>query len=290
MNKNKIAVIVDSSANLSDKTVQDYNIIVVNQPIMFGNHVYHENLDIDSDEFYRMLKMEKAHPTTSQISMREMQSLFQKLAEDGYEGALCIGLSGGMSGFINSVSATAPAIRELQVFPFDSRSVLAGTGNMAILAAQELDNGRDIHQVLVDLRKLRDQTEVYIAVNNVKGLQNLGNIASRGSVFSSLLGMRPILHMNKQGRLEMVGQEHQIAKAMDAIEEKLAEAVRDAKTPLLVTVIDANDRDRNMQWQTHLAERFPDLILESGEIGPYMGTYTGGKSVGLVWSEQIIIN
>ncbi|MDN6418397.1 MAG: DegV family protein, partial [Lactiplantibacillus plantarum] len=72
----KIAVVTESSANLKAQAVKDYQITVVNDPIMFGNHVYHENVDITTDQFYRLLKVEKEIPTISQISMPEMQVVF----------------------------------------------------------------------------------------------------------------------------------------------------------------------------------------------------------------------
>ena len=66
----KIAVVTESSADLKAQAVKDYQITVVNDPIMFGNHVYHENVDITTDQFYRLLKVEKEIPTISQISQR----------------------------------------------------------------------------------------------------------------------------------------------------------------------------------------------------------------------------
>lgn len=286
MNQSKTAIVIDSSANLSSEIVRRYNFTVVNQPIMFGKHVYHENVDIDSDEFYRMLKMEKSHPTSSQIPMKEMQKVFSNLADEGYESALCIGLSGGLSGFINSVSASVPTIKDLQVFPFDSGSILTGTGNMAILAANLLNNGVDIHEVLHQLRKYRAQTQVYIALNNVKELQNSGNISNRSSLVGSFFGMRPILTINKQGRLEMVGKERQIKNAMEAIDEILEKQLVDHNN-LSVTVVDANDPDRSMKWQSELSTKYPKMQVSACHIGPYVATYTGSKAIGLIWSPKL---
>lgn len=286
MNQSKTAIVIDSSANLDPAIARKYNITVVNQPIMFGKHVYHENVDIDADEFYRMLKLEKYHPTTSQIPIKEMQRVFAELAAKGYKAALCIGLSGGLSGFINSLSASVPVIKELQVYPYDSGSILAGQSNAAILAANLLDSGVDIHEVLRQLRKYRSQTEVYLAVNNVKELQISGNIASRTSLVSSFFGMRPILTINRQGRLEMVGKERKIKNAMEAISEIFAQQVVDYRH-LTVTVVDADDADRSMQWQSELKVQYSGLHVESCPIGPYVGTYTGSKAIGLIWSPKL---
>ncbi|AEV95692.1 DegV family protein [Pediococcus claussenii] len=287
MNPSKIAVVVDSSANLDPAIVRKHSIVVVNQPVMFGNRVYHENVDLDTAEFFRMLKSEKSHPVASQVSMHEMQGVFLNLAQQGYEGVLCVGISGGISGFINSVAATVPSIHDLQVFPFDSRSISVGTGNLAVKAAQLLQDGMDIHTVLDKLREIRENTYAYVAVNNIKELQNTGNIANRTSLIESFLGMRPILHVNANGRLEIVEKERQMSNAMEAIENILVGQVADYESNWLVTVIDANDLDRNVQWQGRLKELFPQLQIETGTIGPYIGTFTGNHAVGLVWSKIV---
>ncbi|MCQ9196270.1 DegV family protein [Pediococcus pentosaceus] len=286
MNQSKTAIVIDSSANIAPEIVRKYHFTIVNQPVMFGKHVYHENMDIDSDEFYRMLKLEKYHPTASQIPMKEMQEVFSNLAQAGYEAALCIGLSGGLSGFINSVSASVPAIKDLQVYLYDSGSILAGVEKVAILASHLLDNGVDIHEVLHQMRKYRRQTQAYIAVNNIKELQNMGNISNRTSLVGSFFGMRPILTINHQGRLEMVGKERQMKNAMEAIEEIFDKQLVD-HTNLVVTVIDANDVDRSMQWQSTLKAKYPGMQVESRQIGPYVGTYTGSKAIGLIWSPKL---
>ncbi len=103
----KIAVVTESSANLKAQAVKDYQITVVNDPIMFGNHVYHENVDITTDQFYRLLKVEKEIPTISQISMPEMQVVFDQLQAAGYDQILVIGLSSGISGWINNLKTYA---------------------------------------------------------------------------------------------------------------------------------------------------------------------------------------
>ena len=286
MKQNKIAVVVDSSANLSEQEIQKYHIKVVNQPVMFGKHVYRENIDLNADEFYRMMKLEKTHPTNSQISMKQMQIVFKNLAIQGYEAVLCVGLSGGLSGFINSVSASIPTIKDLTVYTFDSGSILSGTGHMAMLASQLLADGVNIHEVLEQLRKYRSKTQVYIALNNVRELQNSATFLTRTSLVNSFFGMRPIVTINKKGRLEMIGKERQMKNAMEEIQDIFQANVSEVDQ-YVVTVIYANDVDRSEKWQSELELTYPQLRVESCQIGPYIGAFTGRHAIGLIWSPKL---
>ncbi|WP_235021425.1 hypothetical protein [Pediococcus acidilactici] len=49
----------------------------------------------------------------------------------------------------------------------------------------------------------------------------------------------------------------------------------------------ASTGTRGMQWQSELKVQYPGLHIESCPIGPYVGTYTGSKEIGLIWSPKL---
>mgnify|MGYP000411719820 CR=1 FL=1 len=49
----------------------------------------------------------------------------------------------------------------------------------------------------------------------------------------------------------------------------------------------ASTGTRGMQWQSELKVQYPGLHVESCPIGPYVGTYTGSKAIGLIWSPKL---
>lgn len=281
----KIAVVTDSSANLSAQAAADYKITVVNDPIMFGNHVYHENVDITADQFYRLLKVEKDIPTLSQISMPEMQLVFDELKASGVEQVLVIGLSTGISGYVNNLKTYAPSVKDLDVQVFDSQTACAGTANMVKLAAAMALANYDLEVILTQLRRLRAMTKTVFIVNSMRHLVKNGRIYNNSSLAGTMvLRNKPIITFNDHGKLQVLGKERTLKNAQQAVQDEFDRFVITQQLPVRLDVISANDPQIAEDWASELRYQFPAVRVKTGEIGPLMGTLTGEHALGLIWS------
>jgi len=281
----KIAVVTDSSANLSARAAADYKITVVNDPIMFGNHVYHENVDITADQFYRLLKVEKDIPTLSQISMPEMQLVFDELKAAGVDHVLVIGLSSGISGYVNNLKTYAPSVEGLDVQVFDSQTACAGTANMVKLAAAMALAGYDLDAILTQLHRLRDMTKTVFIVNSMRHLVKNGRIYNNSSLAGTMvLRNKPIITFNDHGKLQVLGKERTLKNAQQAVQDEFDRFVITQQLPVRLDVISANDPQIAEDWASELRYQFPAVRVKTGEIGPLMGTLTGEHALGLIWS------
>ncbi|MFB9770274.1 DegV family protein [Lactiplantibacillus modestisalitolerans] len=281
----KIAVVTDSSANLSAQAAQDYHITVVNDPIMFGNHVYHENVDITTEQFYRLLKVEKDIPTISQISMPEMQIVFDRLMAAGYDQVLVVGLSSGISGWVNNLKTYAPSVQALDVQVFDSRTACAGTANMVKLAAAMALAGYSMEAILTQLKRLRAATTTVLIVNSMRHLIKNGRIYNNSSLAGTmLLRNKPIITFNATGKIQVLGKERTLKNAQQAVQEQFGQFVAASQLPVRLDVISTNDNELVEEWASELRYHFPEVRVKTGEIGPLMGVLTGDHAVGLIWS------
>jgi fatty acid-binding protein DegV len=68
MNKNKIAIITDSTCDIPQDIISMYGIGVVSHYVIWDGHEYRDRIDLQPEEFYSMLKTRKNRPTTSQAS------------------------------------------------------------------------------------------------------------------------------------------------------------------------------------------------------------------------------
>ncbi|BDZ31475.1 DegV family protein [Lactiplantibacillus sp. WILCCON 0030] len=281
----KIAVVTDSSANLSARAAADYKITVVNDPIMFGNHVYHENVDITADQFYRLLKVEKDIPTISQISMPEMQLVFDDLKAAGYDQVLVIGLSSGISGYVNNLKTYAPSVKDLAVQVFDSRTACAGTANMVKLAAAMALANYDLATILSQLRRLRTMTQTVFIVNSMRHLVKNGRIYNNSSLAGTMvLRNKPIITFNAHGKIQVLGKERTLKNAQQAVQDDFDRFVITQQLPVRLDIISANDPQIAEDWASELRYQFPAVRVKTGEIGPLMGTLTGEHALGMIWS------
>lgn len=280
----KIAVVVDSSANIPEKLVRQYHLIVINQPILFGNHLYREGVDLSSSEFYKRLRNDKTVPTASQVAMSEMQGVFTDLAHQGYEAAICVGVSGGLSGFITNLKAFAPSVKDLDVYAIDSMMACAAEGNLALLAAALVDQNYSVHDILKQVKKLQEATHFLLVVYNMRALSKTGRIMSRSPLIGAILGTRTILTFNKAGRLALVTNAHHMDNAFKKVKLMMDEKLLNSSVKQRISVLDANNSELNQEWQSEIRNQYQTATIETGEIGPFMGVHTGEKSMGIVWA------
>ena len=81
----KIAVVTDSTSYIPTELVQKHNITMAPQVLIWDDKTYRDGIDIQSTEFFTRLKTAKTMATTSQVSVADMQNIFQGLVDKDYE-------------------------------------------------------------------------------------------------------------------------------------------------------------------------------------------------------------
>ncbi|GAB6093308.1 DegV family protein [Furfurilactobacillus curtus] len=282
----KIAVLTDSSAYINQTDLDQYHIYVINDPVLFGHHVYHENVDLDAAKFYALLKTEHEAPTSSQASNGEVQRVLDQAVADGYDTAIVVGMSSGISGFISNVTSYAPSVKNIAVHVWDSRIACAGAGNQVLLAAALAQQGLSVDEIFVRLAQLRQTTKVMFVVNDMRHLMRTGRISNGQSLIGAMLQIKPMLAFTPEGKIIAVGRERQMKRAFQTIQTQFHEIVAQTDYPLRVSIVDANNPDLKAQWLATSQANFPQVTFESGIIGPIIGVHTGEKAMGFIYARD----
>ncbi|AZZ60454.1 DegV family protein [Oenococcus sp. UCMA 16435] len=287
----KIAIIVDSSSYIPKDQLKKHHIYVIDNPIIFGETIYHEsNWPVNAD-FYQQMAVTPLQPTTSQPAPGDFEAAFKAAKADGYQQALVITLSSGFSGTFVNTSTAASHYPDLDIRVWDSRIACAGTGHQALLAADLAEKGIGLDEILRRLQILRSRTGVFFVVDSINHLQRTGRLSGGQALIAGLLNIKPILNINtnKQGKIDAVAKTRKMSGAWRYIEEhfsKVADDYRRAGWPLRVSIVDANNPKLADAWLKKAKKLWPEIIFERGIIGPLIGVHIGGKAVGLIWGED----
>jgi DegV family protein with EDD domain len=130
-----IKIVTDSSAYLPADLVQQHDIHVIPQKVLFGEQAYQEEVELSHQEFYRMLAEAETLPTTSQPSAGEFFDLYSELSKDGHE-IVSIHISSKLSGTISSAQSAKEMLPEARITIIDSASTAMGLGLMVLTAAK----------------------------------------------------------------------------------------------------------------------------------------------------------
>ena len=139
MNKQKIAILVDSGCDVPQEVAERYGMKVVPLRVMYPEKDYEDGVDLDPLMVYDRFPEEI--PTTSTPTIAQIKDMFDEIYEEGYEKVICISISSGLSGTCNTVRLAIEEEERLQCFVFDSKNISFGSGIFAVWLADVFEEG-----------------------------------------------------------------------------------------------------------------------------------------------------
>ena len=278
----KIAIVTDSTAYLPKEYLDRYHITTVPQVLIWEDQVYEDGVDIQPDEFYQRLSTAKVLPTTSQVSVINMQKAFTGLLEAGYQ-VLGLFLSGKLSGTLQSAIQGRETLSsgKDQVAIMDSNSTSMAMGFQVLAVARAAAEGASLNECQALAKKARDCTGIYFVVDTLEFLHRGGRIGGAQRLLGTALNLKPILAV-QDGKVEAMERIRTKAKAIDRLIEIIAEQTV-GKTPVRLASLHANAPDEARD----ILERATQLInpLESifTSLSPVVGSHTGPGTLGLAY-------
>lgn len=285
----KTAIVTDSAAYLDPEVAQANKIIVVPITVIFGQQTYLENIEISTTEFYEKMRTTDKLPTTSQITMGQMQMVFDQLIADGFDEVICIHLSSGITSFIDNLQAYARQVEGITVYPFDSKVTSAGEAFLALEAARLVAQGEHAETIMPKLAALRQTIGVYFVVDDLSHLMRTGRISNGAAFVGNLLRIKPILSFDTAGKIVALTKERTKKRAFQKVLTDFEAAVAAADYPIRACVIDGNNPEESAQWVETLTAKFPGMPIETSHIGPVVGVHTGEKVMGIIWGRDYLI-
>ncbi|WP_273705486.1 DegV family protein [Leuconostoc mesenteroides] len=286
----KIAVIIDSSSAMPVAIRNRYHIFQVNDPIIFGDEVYKETVDIHSlGELVKMMQEKKQLASTSQPAPGDWEEALNLAKASGYNQAILITLSSGISGTYQTANAIAQSYDGMdEVRAWDSKIAVMGAGVQAILAAAMAEKNRSLDEIITSLEQLRSTIDVRFVVNDISHLQRTGRLSRGQALIGGLLNIKPILSIDVQdeGKIGAVGKARKMSGALKEIKEPLRQSLAEADYPVRAYVIDGNNTKLGDKWLKDLQSEYPTVKLERGVIGAFIGVHTGDGAMGVIWARD----
>jgi DegV family protein with EDD domain len=278
----KIAIVTDSTAYIPPDLIQNHNLTVTPQVLIWGEETYQDGVDIQPDEFYSRLRTAKVMPTTSQVSPATMKSTFENLVEKDFD-VLGIFLSAKLSGTIQSATQAVEMMekaREKVTF-VDSNTTAMALGFQALAVARAVENGASLDDAVALAEKAREHTGVYFAVDTLEFLHRGGRIGGAQRFLGTALNMKPVLAVI-DGRVEAVERIRTKKKALNRVLELVAKQAQ-GKTPVRLATLHANAADEARELLDQAAEHLNPVETVFSEVSPVIGTHAGPGTIGLAY-------
>lgn len=279
----KIAILTCSNAGL-DYLDYPQDIEILRSVIHFGNdESFNDFIDMDAKTFYERIKANPDDiPKTSYVALGKMIQIFESLEKKGYEEAIVITISGNLSGLNEAVKRAGEEVG-IKVISFDSKTLAYAEAYMVLEAHRLAEEGKSSDEIIKHLEFIRDHNEVYFAVDTLLYLVKNGRLTKLQGTLGTMLQLKPLLTINKDGKVETLEKIRTSRKAQKRVLEKYIEKTKDLNC---ITYISHAHADDYVAWFIEEIKKvFPERKVVVAYLTPVVGAHTGPKALGLGYIE-----
>jgi DegV family protein with EDD domain len=189
-----IALVTDSTCDIPEEWIKQYDISIVPLTIAFGDQQYLDRVEMTSEMFYQRLPVDPKHPTTSQPSPKAFLDAFRQAAEKGAKEIITITISSLMSGTILSARQAAQE-SPIPVQVVDGRNNSMGLGWQVMAAARAQEAGGGLDAMLAAAEQARKAMVYYVSLDTIEYLSRGGRISEAANFLSSILNIKPMIYV-----------------------------------------------------------------------------------------------
>lgn len=283
----KIALVTDSTANLSAAEIEKYNIKVIPIPIYIDDKEYLEGINITSEELFESQRSGSSFPTTSQPKMGDLITTFDNFKDEGYDAIIYICLSSGISGSYSTLMGIAQNNPDYHLYPFDSQITVRLQGYQVLAAAKMIEkDSYSPKEIIAKLAEIRSTVDELFIVDDLNNLCRGGRLSNASAFIGSLLNIKPLLTFNDEAKIVAYDKVRSMKRAVKKIEQEALEKIKSLDIPedkLRILIIQSNDAAQADEVMNYLKAEVPKAVFEMDEFSPVIATYLGEKSIGITW-------
>jgi DegV family protein with EDD domain len=273
-------LITDSTCDIPEDLIERYEILVVPQIILWGREQLRDRVDIKPKEFYRRLALERELPTTSQVTLADLDKAFRTAKEKGAREILVVTISSAMSGTYQTARNAAEQM-DIPVHVVDSKGPTMSLGWQALAAARVRAAGGDIQAMIAKMDQVRCKLVQQVSLDTLTYLRRGGRIGNAAWLAGTLLNIKPLVRINHQtGLVEASDRARTRRKALELLVEKFFEEIEPGK-PLRMAVLHGNAPDEAGELAERIRHEFSPVELIVNITGPVLGLHTGPRALAL---------
>ncbi len=279
-----VKIVTDSGSDITQEEAKKLGITVVPVYLRFGDEVYRDGVDIDSDEFYRKLTTNPVHPSTAAPSPGDFAKVYEEAAQETGE-IVSIHITSKHSAVYDAALAGKEIAERkgCRIEVVDSKGVTMWQGLVAIAAAKAAEAGYSLNQVVDRVREAIGQMRALALLDTViyvvKG-GRLGKAVSAISSIESLLHVKLLLTL-RDGELRPAGLTRTRSKGIDRLREFISSALHIED----LAIVYSTTPDDAQTLADYVGSLFPNIVPRIVRLGPALGVHAGPGSLVTVLRE-----
>jgi DegV family protein with EDD domain len=217
-----VAVLTDSTADLTSQQAADAGITVVPLYVRFGAEEFRAGVDLSTEQFWqKLLAAGAAHPTTAAPSPGDFTKAFAAAFDAGADAIVCPTIGHKLSATFQAATLAAESMPDREIHVIDTGSTSMSTGIPALIAAEMARAGASAAEIDAEVRRRLPDVDLYVAVDGLDYLRKGGRLSAAQAVVGSMLSVKPIITV-RDGTVTMADKQRSRAKARALVISNIA--------------------------------------------------------------------
>lgn len=238
--------------------------------------------ELSGKEFYDAVRS-GVMPTTSLITSFFAEEFLRPILAGGND-VLHICFSSALSStYQNLVTAVDNMQKEFpdrKIFLVDSKCACSGEALLVYYALKARDQGMDIEQNYNQTLARRDKLCHYFTPNDLFHLMRGGRVSKTAAIAGSLLQIKPVMYVNKDGKLSPIDKVKGRKKALAELVRHMSEKIIPEENEIIfISHADCEDDANFVKEKVIEKTGITNIVMEY--IGPVVGSHTGQGTVAL---------
>ncbi len=271
-----IALVVDSTCDISPEILDHYQIHMLPINLSFGDNHYLDKVTIKPDQFYTLLAESPDYPKTAQVNEKAFENLYSQLVSR-YDSVIALNVSDKFSGTFNSSQKAALKVsREFNkpISVINSKGVSGSMGLLALRIAMAIEDGHTHEQILKMSEKWVSDTKIFVSVRTLKYMVRGGRVSHFKGLIAHLLNINPIVSVDAAGKAfvfdKAFNQKANMEKVMDHIKK-----LSGSRKVWNYIVLHAQNPDAADWYAAKMETMFNKKPVSVVNISPVIGAHAG---------------
>ena len=277
----EFVLLTDSASDISDIQCREWDVHTLNLTYLHNDKVYVNNPDHSEftvTDFYRSLKA-GAKVSTSALNIGDFTDFFSPFLSEGKD-ILYICFSSGLSATYQNALSAVSELKETypdrRIEVVDSLCASFGQGLLVYLCAEKKKEGADLDAVKAYAEETRHNICHEFTVDDLGQLKRGGRISPAAAFFGSMLQIKPMLFIDKNGKLAAYAKVRSRNGALRKLADMVLGEIKEG-SPIFISHGDCDD-DVNTVIAM-IKESRPEQTFVINYIGPVIGSHSGYKTV-----------
>ena len=270
-------IISDSTMDMPKKVVEKMGVDTL--PLLFtiDGVDYKDNFgaDMDPHTFYEKVRAGQM-PSTTLINIDRFMTHFRSYLENGVD-IVYISFSSALSGTYQCAMQAADQLREQfpdrKIFVIDSLCASMGEGLLVWQASRLHADGMSAEELADWLEKNKLRLVHWFTVDDINHLRRGGRVSAAQAILGTLMKIKPVLHVDDEGRLIAMEKVMGRKKALQAIVDKITDRYDGSVKAVFISHGDVLDEAHDVERM--IKEKLPDVEILIHTVGPVIGAHSG---------------